>query len=125
MRSLHLVSPKTQAIRPNSPYVFFKYDGTAWQRISISEFPAQFKDANVVVGGRSNPTQQNGATLSPENVGEQNRNVPSYLRVIAREPIVSGEENLATTCEKLVYYKGAWVSPGDSIGRKMMDRMSK
>jgi len=29
--------------RPNPPYVFFKYDGETWQRIPLTEFPAQFK----------------------------------------------------------------------------------
>jgi hypothetical protein len=33
--------------RPNPPYVFFKYDGKAWQRIPLSEFPAKFKTINV------------------------------------------------------------------------------
>ena len=34
--------------RPNPPYVFFKYDGKAWQRIPLEEFPAEIKEANVV-----------------------------------------------------------------------------
>jgi hypothetical protein len=33
--------------RPNPPYVFFKYEGKAWQRIPLSEFPAEFKTINV------------------------------------------------------------------------------
>jgi hypothetical protein len=37
--------------RPNPPYVFFKYDGKAWQRIPLEEFPAEFKEPNVMVGG--------------------------------------------------------------------------
>jgi hypothetical protein len=36
--------------RPNPPYVFFKYDGKAWNRIPVSEFPAEFKTFNVVIG---------------------------------------------------------------------------
>ena len=36
--------------RPNPPYVFFKYDGTAWQRIPLEEFPVEFKSINVVIG---------------------------------------------------------------------------
>ena len=35
--------------RPNPPYVFFKYDGKEWQRISLEEFPAEFKTINVVI----------------------------------------------------------------------------
>ncbi|MBI3569559.1 MAG: hypothetical protein HY082_00385 [Gammaproteobacteria bacterium] len=35
--------------RPNPPYVFFKYDGKVWQRIQLSEFPAEFKTVNVAL----------------------------------------------------------------------------
>lgn len=37
--------------RPNPPYVFFKYDGKAWKRISLDEFPETFK-INLIVTGR-------------------------------------------------------------------------
>ena len=39
--------------RPNPPYVFFKYDGKRWLRISLAEFPAEFKDINVVVSTKA------------------------------------------------------------------------
>lgn len=35
--------------RPNPPYVFFKYDGKAWQRIPLTEFPTEFKTLNVAI----------------------------------------------------------------------------
>jgi hypothetical protein len=35
--------------RPNPPYVFFKYDGKAWQRITLEELPAEFKNINLVI----------------------------------------------------------------------------
>ena len=34
---------------PNPPYVFFKYDGKAWQRIQLSEFPAEFSEVNLLI----------------------------------------------------------------------------
>ena len=34
--------------RPNPPYVVFKYDGSAWQRIPLEELPTEFKDINIV-----------------------------------------------------------------------------
>ncbi|MDO8370008.1 MAG: hypothetical protein Q7S71_04805 [Candidatus Nitrotoga sp.] len=34
---------------PNPPYVFFKHDGTTWQRIPLSEFPVEFKTLNVAI----------------------------------------------------------------------------
>ena len=35
--------------RPNPPYVFFKYDGKAWPRILLEEFPAEFQTINVAL----------------------------------------------------------------------------
>lgn len=35
--------------RPNPPYVFFKYIDREWQRITIENFPAEFKNINVVI----------------------------------------------------------------------------
>jgi hypothetical protein len=35
---------------PNPPYVFFKFDGKQWQRISLEEFPAELSKINVIVG---------------------------------------------------------------------------
>jgi hypothetical protein len=36
--------------RPNPPYVFLKYDGKNWNRISLEEFPPEIKGANMVIG---------------------------------------------------------------------------
>lgn len=109
--------------RPNPPYVFFKYDGKVWKQIPLSAFPSVFKESNVVVGGRSNPKKQAGTTLSVDTIKEENRNLELYLKQIVREALKPG--SIGVSCEVLVYYKGAWVSPGDSIGHRMMDRMSK
>mgnify|MGYP001454060172 CR=1 FL=1 len=35
--------------RPNPPYVFFKYDGSAWQRIRLEELPTEFTTLNVAI----------------------------------------------------------------------------
>lgn len=34
--------------RPNPPYVIFKYDGKAWQRIPLQELPAEIKTPNLI-----------------------------------------------------------------------------
>lgn len=107
--------------RPNPPYVFFKYDGKAWQQIPLSEFPSAFKESNVAVG-RPDSNHREGL-LIVATIKEENRLLEPYLRVIAREPLKLG--SIGVSCPELVYYKGGWVSPGDSIGRRMMDRMSK
>lgn len=119
--------------RPNPPYVFFRYDGTNWQRISQEEFPADFKEANLVISGlvrkfEQRLTQYAGAVPAEEikkiNAEAKHPDV-QYLRVFVREPLDPRKTRSNVNCEELVYYKGAWISPGDSIGRRMMDRISK
>ncbi|MHB9119796.1 MAG: hypothetical protein ACYC2R_16220 [Burkholderiales bacterium] len=75
--------------RPNPPYVFFKYDGKTWQRISLAEFPPAFKASNVAVG-RPDPDHRTGL-LSVDTIKEENRQLEAYLRVIAREPLASSQ----------------------------------
>lgn len=119
--------------RPNPPYVFFRYDGSAWQRIPLKELPKEMKAANVIVGGYSEQWDRE-RLWSPEpvsveevkkiNAKTKDRDV-QYLRVFVREQFDPKKTRSSVNCEELVYYKGAWVGPGDSIGRRMMDRMSK
>lgn len=107
--------------RPNPPYVFFKYDGKSWQRIQLAEFPVEFKEANVVVGGRMNPKDQAGTTLPIGKVKEDNRLLEPYLRHIVREPIKGG----VTSCEKRVHYKCGWFGtrPDGTLNKEFADRM--
>lgn len=93
--------------RPNPPYVFFKFDGKAWQRIPLAEFPAEIKEANVTIGGynvRQRPIPEGTIPyLTPENIQKQNSHMSPetrYLRVIAREEIKSA----ALSCS--IYEKG-------------------
>lgn len=117
--------------RPNPPYVVQKFDGKTWQRIPLADFPAEIKEANLVISalmgqferrltGRSAPVA--ASEIKEINSEARDPNV-LYLRVFTRDPLKPG--SVGVSCEELVYYKGAWISPGDSIGRRMMDRMSK
>lgn len=81
--------------RPNPPYVFFKYDGKVWQRIPLKEFPAEFKEPNVMVGGydeHSFTTEERDASvLTASTVRKVNkaagRSAESYA--IIREPMAT------------------------------------
>lgn len=77
--------------RPNPPYVFFRYDGKEWRQISLAEFPMEFQDANVVVGGRSEPEKQAGSTLSIAKIKEDNSNLEPHLRQIIREALANSQ----------------------------------
>lgn len=111
--------------RPNPPYVLFKHDGHTWQRIPLSEFPVEFKTINVAASTLADEDRlTNLGFVSAEKIKELNNEFtqPEY-KTILREPLKPGA--MGVSCEELVYYKGGWVGPGDSTGRRMMDRMSK
>ena len=44
--------------RPNPPYVLFKYDGSAWQRIQMAELPVEFKTINVSLDIRGRQVEE-------------------------------------------------------------------
>lgn len=114
--------------RPNPPYVFFRYDGKTWQQIQMREVPVGIKEANVVIGTQRMErylTEYSGPVPTYE-IKKINTEAKSpdvrHLRTFVREPIKVPQ---TAECEELIYYKGAWISPGNSIGRRMMDRRSK
>lgn len=114
--------------RPNPPYVFFKYDGKVWQRIPLEEFPVEFQTINVALDilGHEGKNLVSLGVVPSEKIKELNHHTSiSEYKTILREPIKLGSLGSSVNCEKLVFYKGAWVGPGDSIGKRMMDGKSK
>ncbi len=112
--------------RPNPPYVFFRYDGKEWRPISLYEFPVEFKEANVVVGGRSKPEKQAGSILSIATIKKENDDLEPYLRAILREPLEPGKhEGSGGNCTELILYKGSYIMPNDPVMRKILDRRDK
>ena len=111
--------------RPNPPYVFFKYDGNGWLRIPLEQFPAELTRFNVVISLQTRDVDRmvEIGLVSAEDIAKLNRDLrQAELRTILREPVKRGTEGSAVNCDEMVYYKGAWVGPGDSIGKRMMDR---
>ncbi len=112
--------------RPTPPYVLFKFDGAAWLRIQLSEFPTEFNNINLVKDTSNNEgVLRNQDFVSVEQVKELNSGYRQLeYRTLLREPVKSGEGSLVN-CKELVFYKGAWVGPGDSIGKRMRDLETK
>jgi hypothetical protein len=108
--------------RPNPPYVIFKHDDKEWKRIPLEELPAEIKVPNLIISDPDNEVKKMGKNLVTAN--EIRDVIKGYRipedRTILRELVMSGEGSLIN-CEKLVFYKGAWVGPGDSIGKRMRD----
>ena len=98
--------------RPNPPYVFFKYDGTAWQRIGLEEFPAEFKDINLVI--RSYGLEKkliDQGLVSAEMVKKFNSDLtqPEY-RTIIRETFETGK-NSASKVDCPDWSSPRWTNP--------------
>ena len=114
--------------RPNPPYVFFKHDGKAWQRIPLSELPAEFKTINLIVNnGREEDIKRAESKLghvSAEGVQKINSSLtqPEY-RTILREPLP--KKRIDQMCEERVLYKGSWILPNDPIARKFIDQQKR
>jgi hypothetical protein len=111
--------------RPNPPYVIFKYQDKEWTRITLQELPSEFKVPNLVISSPDSEVKKTGLNLVPaERVKQLNADFrqPEF-KAIMRGPLP--EERINAMCMEMIYYKGAWVGPGDSIGKRMMDRQSK
>jgi hypothetical protein len=95
--------------RPNPPYIFFKYDGHDWKRITLDEFPVELNTSNIIVG--SPPSELLKSFYTVEQVNEQNKDIRAAgYKTIIRKPFPI-EEN---RCPELVRIKGGWASPGGS-----------
>ncbi len=99
--------------RPNPPYVFFKYD-SEWKQIPLEQFPAEFKEANVVISPGPNEhvlkkiqeMTSNIGFVPIEKIKGLNRDSEKDYRIIAREPI----KTAYTACEKIIYNgNGGWL----------------
>jgi hypothetical protein len=110
--------------RPNPPQILFKYEADQWKRITVAEFPAELTKANVIVGRPATKLLQPFYTVAQVNKENHDIDTTEY-KTILRDAVKRGAVGSSVNCEELVYYKGAWVGPGDSIGKRMMDRKAK
>lgn len=114
--------------RPNPPYVFFKYDGKEWQRIQLSEFPAEFKTLNIAIylGHQDVDLMVKEGLVPAETIKRRNNELvqPEY-KTILREAVKVKNGNSITDCEELIKYKGYWIMPNDPVARGMVDRKTK
>jgi hypothetical protein len=74
--------------RPNPPYVFFKYENGAWQRIALEEFPPEFKTINVVLSiqrVQADELSAAGLTAAETIANANSRSETPEFRSILRE----------------------------------------
>lgn len=113
--------------RPNPPYIFFKYENQQWKQIPLAEFPIEIKQPNVLLyldDKQVKTEEKHLGYVSADSIKKLNSSLKQeYLKSILRTPLKPGSAGVS--CPEMVFYKGAWVGPGDSIGRRMMDRKNK
>jgi hypothetical protein len=113
--------------RPNPPYVVFKHDGKAWQRIPLTELPAEFKDINLVIETKNKEkilTAQPHVTAELVKKVNGNLTQPEYKGIL-REPVKPGSVGSSVNCEEMVHYKCGWfgTSPDGTFNKEFADRM--
>ena len=96
--------------RPNPPYVVFKYQSNAWQRIALQELPLEFKQVNLALSSPDDAAKEaRHGLLTSEQIKQWNSSdtrLPEY-QTILRTPGVYSE----TGCMKEVYDgNGGWMS---------------
>ena len=97
--------------RPNPPYVVFKYQGGAWQRIPLRELSAELTIPNMIFSSPDTEARKSGQrVVSAETIktlyGRYKQ--PEY-RTILRKPLA----NASGRCGELVYDgNGGWIGMG-------------
>jgi hypothetical protein len=94
---------------PNPPYVFFKYDGKAWQRIPLAEFPEKLIKTNVIVGRP--PTELLKSFYTADDVDKQNYDIhTAEYKSIIRTPLEHWKAR--TSDRKIRTRDGGWLGIG-------------
>lgn len=93
--------------RPSPPYLFFKHDGKAWQRISVAEFPPEFNTINLVVDTKGD---EKAITAQPIVTVEFVKKLNGDYKTIQRDAV---RYEGPGSCGEMIYDgKGGWHGTG-------------
>lgn len=91
--------------RPSPPYLFFKYDGKAWQRITVAELPIEFSAINLLVH-----TKEKNITTQPILTAELIKKFNGSYQTIDRNAV---RYEGPGACGEMIYDgKGGWHGTG-------------
>lgn len=97
--------------RPNPPYVVFRHDGNAWQRIPLQDLPIEAKNPNLVISSPDDAAiEAYQGVVSAEKIKELNTGFrqPEY-KTILREAYPGASGNCG---EMAGNGKGQWLGMG-------------
>lgn len=96
--------------RPNPPYVIFKHDGHAWQRIPLQELPSEIKTPNLIFSMPDIKVEESGKRfMSAEMIKAITTEYrqPEY-KTILREPYPSA----SGSCSEMIHTNYGWEGLG-------------
>lgn len=97
--------------RPNPPYVVFRYEGKAWNRIALVGLPAEFKLPNLIISSPDDEVEKSGTRfITAEMIGRMNQVFvrPEYKSIL-REAI----KNAGGSCGEMIRTgDGGWTGIG-------------
>jgi hypothetical protein len=99
--------------RPNPPYIIFKYDGKAWQHITIQELPVQLTTPNLLINSPDTVAAKATSNLISATTIKTLNNSSIHLqyKTILREPVQKGEG--IGSCPEMIHDgKGGWRGVG-------------
>jgi len=91
---------------PNPPYVFLKLEGDSWQRVPLEQFPAEIKQANLVVSTKrfERNLSWHWGVVDADEVRAMNKDLKhyqtDYLLSFSRVPI---KVPATSECRKVIY----------------------
>lgn len=95
--------------RPNPPYVVFRYQGTAWSRIPLTELSGELVQPNLVISSPDNAADSaSGGVVSAANIKRLNGRawLPEYKTVL-REQLPNTDQQCRVEYSN---GKGTWLS---------------
>ncbi|OQX07311.1 MAG: hypothetical protein BWK76_24975, partial [Desulfobulbaceae bacterium A2] len=93
--------------RPNPPYVIFRYDGNAWQRILLEELPAEITAPNLILSAPDLAVSKAGTRIMTSEMIQKiisGYKQPEY-KTILREPL----EQSKLPCTEMIRVDNGWV----------------
>lgn len=100
---------------PNPPYVVFKYQGKAWQRIPLQELPEEFKVPNLIFSSPDDEAKKSGQRIvSVETIRAlyEGYKQPEY-KTILRTPLDHWKPRQGSNSgEKVRTREGGWIGIG-------------
>lgn len=97
--------------RPNPPYVIFKYQDKAWQRITMQELPAELNKPNLIISSPDNEVEKLGKSyVTAAMVQQANSDLTqTQFKTILRDEVKGG----AGGCGEMISNgKGRWIGIG-------------